>query len=215
MQTLTKSAKDKIASREPTLTRKDALLTMRLTLIDCTLGRLLVAGTQKGVCAVYLGDDDEMLQHELQQEFPRATTTRDDEGLHAWAQQVAQTLLDPSLNPNLSEPPLDMQGTEFQHKVWLALRLIPRGQQRTYREVAQSLGMPTAARAVARACATNPVSLVIPCHRVVRGDGGLGGYRWGLDRKRKLLDHEKSSSIAEAPASSSTTTCHLMGVFPD
>jgi AraC family transcriptional regulator of adaptative response/methylated-DNA-[protein]-cysteine methyltransferase len=160
---------------------------IRYTLTDCPLGRLLLAGTDRGVCAVYLGDADAPLEAELQREFPAAARARDDEGLSEWAEQVCLHL---GGQPHL-ELPLDVRATAFQWRVWQQLRGIPRGQTRTYREVAEALGQPTAARAVARACATNPVSVVIPCHRVVRGDGGLGGYRWGLARKRKLLENEK------------------------
>jgi AraC family transcriptional regulator of adaptative response/methylated-DNA-[protein]-cysteine methyltransferase len=160
------------------------------TLIDCPLGRLLLAGTDKGVCAVYLGDADEALERELKREFPAAALSRDDAGLLGWADAV-RVYLQGSL-PHL-DLPLDVRATAFQWRVWQQLRAIPRGQTRTYRQVAEAMGQPTGARAVARACATNPVSVIIPCHRVIRGDGGLGGYRWGLDRKQKLLDKEKDS----------------------
>ncbi len=160
---------------------------IRYTLTDCPLGRLLLAGTERGVCAVYLGDEDDALEAELGREFPAAARSRDDDGLSGWAEAVRSQL---EGEPH-AELPLDVRATAFQWRVWQELRRIPRGQTRTYREVAEALGQPTAARAVARACATNPVSVVIPCHRVVRGDGGLGGYRWGLARKMKLLENEK------------------------
>lgn len=163
--------------------------TIRYVLLDCPLGRLLLAGTEQGVCAVYFGDEDEPLEQELAREFPAATRTRDDDGLAHWAERVRDHLA--GTQPHL-DLPLDVRATAFQWRVWQQLRAIPRGQTRTYREVAEALGQPTAARAVARACATNPVSVVIPCHRVVRGDGGLGGYRWGLARKKKLLADEQT-----------------------
>ena len=163
---------------------------IRFTLTDCPLGRLLLAGTDRGVCAVYFGDEDKLLQAELQREFPAATRSRDDDGLADWAAQVR--LMVEGEEP--SDLPLDVRATAFQWRVWEQLRAIPRGQTRTYRQVAEAMGRPTAARAVARACATNPVSVVIPCHRVVRGDGGLGGYRWGLARKQKLLNREKGEA---------------------
>jgi AraC family transcriptional regulator of adaptative response/methylated-DNA-[protein]-cysteine methyltransferase len=168
--------------------------TIHYTLTDCPLGRLLLAGTDRGVCAVYLGDADAYLEGELKLEFPAATLARDDKALAAWAGRVREHLQGDL--PHL-ELPLDVQATAFQWRVWEHLRAIPRGQTRTYRQVAEALGQPTAARAVARACATNPVSVVIPCHRVVRGDGGLGGYRWGLDRKQSLLDREKGDSMPD------------------
>jgi AraC family transcriptional regulator of adaptative response/methylated-DNA-[protein]-cysteine methyltransferase len=165
--------------------------TIRYTLADCPLGRLLLAGTERGVCAVYLGDRDSPLEAELAREFHAALRTRDDEGLAEWAGAVRRHLA--GQLPRL-DLPLDVRATAFQWLVWQHLRTIPPGSTRTYREVAEALGQPTAARAVARACATNPVSILVPCHRVVRGDGGLGGYRWGLDRKEKLLQQEKGGS---------------------
>lgn len=160
---------------------------IRYTLVDCPLGRLLLAGTDRGVCAVYLGDDDAMLEAELAREFHAASRARDDAGLRAWADRVARELAGQGPATDL---PLDVRATAFQWRVWEELRRIPCGQTRTYRQVALALGLPKAARAVARACATNPVSILIPCHRVVRGDGGLGGYRWGLHRKQAILDRE-------------------------
>jgi AraC family transcriptional regulator of adaptative response/methylated-DNA-[protein]-cysteine methyltransferase len=168
--------------------------TIGYTLTDCPLGRLLLAGTDRGVCAVYLGDNDAFLEGELRRELPAATILRDDEALANWAGRVRDHLQGGLPHLDL---PLDVQATAFQWRVWQHLRAIPRGQTRTYRQVAEALGQPTAARAVARACATNPVSVVIPCHRVVRGDGGLGGYRWGLRRKQALLESEKARSAGE------------------
>jgi AraC family transcriptional regulator of adaptative response/methylated-DNA-[protein]-cysteine methyltransferase len=162
--------------------------TIRYTLTDCPLGRLLLAGTDKGVSAVYLGDSDQPLEAELKREFPAATLQRDDAGLKHWSDCVNEHLQ--GKLPHL-DLPLDVRATAFQWSVWQQLRAIPRGATRTYRQIAEALGQPKAARAVARACATNPVSLIIPCHRVVRGDGHLGGYRWGIQRKQKLIDQEK------------------------
>ena len=162
--------------------------TIRYTITDCPLGRLLLAGTEKGVCAVYLGDTDGPLETELKREFHAATLAHDDDALSHWAGQV-RVHLQGGL-PHL-DLPLDVRATAFQWSVWQQLQAIPRGQTRTYRQVAEALGQPTAARAVARACATNPVSVIVPCHRVIRGDGGLGGYRWGLHRKQALLDKEQ------------------------
>ena len=161
---------------------------IRYALTDCALGRLLLAGTERGVCAVYLGDDDATLETELQREFPAASRQRDQDGLTAWVAQVRDGVRGEVIAPDL---PLDVRATAFQWRVWQELRKIPRGQTRTYKQIAETLGQPTAARAVARACATNPVSVIVPCHRVVRGDGELGGYRWGLSRKKALLKKEK------------------------
>jgi AraC family transcriptional regulator, regulatory protein of adaptative response / methylated-DNA-[protein]-cysteine methyltransferase len=154
---------------------------------DSPLGRLLLAGTQRGVCAVYLGDEDGPLETELAREFSAATRTRDDAGLAEWSEQVKRHLSG-SL-PHL-DLPLDVRATAFQWRVWQKLLEIPRGSTRTYSEIARELGE-TDPRAVGHACATNPVSVIIPCHRVVRKDGGLAGYRWGVQRKKKLLEQER------------------------
>ncbi|HZT80149.1 MAG TPA: methylated-DNA--[protein]-cysteine S-methyltransferase [Gemmataceae bacterium] len=163
-------------------------------IVKCPLGRLLIAGTERGVCALYLGDEDADLEEALRQEYPAARIDRDGAGLGAWAAEVLDHLR--GKRPHL-DLPLDVQATAFQWRVWQELRAIPYGGTRTYGEVAARLGRPTAARAVARACATNPVSVVIPCHRVVREDGGLGGYRWGLSRKQALLDRERLARPAD------------------
>jgi AraC family transcriptional regulator of adaptative response/methylated-DNA-[protein]-cysteine methyltransferase len=174
--------------------RKTAAI--RYTLVPCSLGRLLLAGTDEGVCAVYLGDSDEPLERELNRGFPSATLSREDAGLLPWAEAVRSSLEDGQAPLDV---PLDARGTVFQWSVWRQLLLIPRGTTRTYQQIAKALGQPTAARAVARACATNPVSVVIPCHRVIRGDGDLGGYRWGLHRKQALLDRERDALERSAP----------------
>jgi AraC family transcriptional regulator, regulatory protein of adaptative response / methylated-DNA-[protein]-cysteine methyltransferase len=156
--------------------------------VPTSLGCLLVAATERGVCRVALGDSDAALEAELIAEFPAARVARDKSGkLHGW---VAAMLgyLDGS-EPDL-DLPLDIRATAFQRRVWQELQKIPFGQTRTYAEVAQAIGQPKATRAVARACATNPAAFVIPCHRVVREDGDLGGYRWGVERKKALLDME-------------------------
>ena len=149
------------------------------TIVNCSLGRLLVASTGQGVCAVALSTDDSALERHVREEYPAARITRDDRGLAAWAEEVRAHVDRRQREMNL---PVDVHGTPFQLRVWQELRAIPYGETRTYSEVARSLGRPSAARAVARACATNRVALLIPCHRVVREDGSLGGYRWGLDR---------------------------------
>ena len=159
------------------------------SIADCPLGRLLLAATERGVCAVILGDDDAELEEWLTDEFPAAEISRDAKYLGPWLEEVLVHVA--GEQPHL-DLPLDVQATAFQMKVWQKLCEIPYGTTKTYSQIAEELGQPRSARAVARACATNPASIVIPCHRVVRADGDLGGYRWGLQRKRKLLDREKS-----------------------
>ena len=149
---------------------------IRYTLVPCPLGRLLLAASERGVCAVYLGDKDGPLEAALRAEYPAAEVRRDDAGLNPWADDLLR-LLDG--RPPRLQVPIDVRATAFQLRVWQELLAIPRGGTRSYSEVARALGRPTAARAVARACATNPVAVLIPCHRVVREGGGLGGYRWG------------------------------------
>ncbi|HVZ78597.1 MAG TPA: bifunctional DNA-binding transcriptional regulator/O6-methylguanine-DNA methyltransferase Ada [Gemmatimonadaceae bacterium] len=158
------------------------------TITACSLGRLLVAGTDVGVCAVALGDSDQALERSLRADFPRAEISRAGRTHDAWVAAVVALVDGRASHGNL---PLDVRGTAFQWKVWKALQRIPRGRTLSYGELAAQLGQPTAARAVARACATNPVALVIPCHRVVRGSGALGGYRWGVERKARLLEAER------------------------
>jgi AraC family transcriptional regulator of adaptative response/methylated-DNA-[protein]-cysteine methyltransferase len=157
------------------------------TLVDSPLGRLLVAATERGVCAVSLGDRDRALVEAMEREYPGARIRRDESGLREWTEALLHYLSGEAPHLDL---PLDVQATAFQQRVWEALRAIPYGETRSYGEIAASLGHPSATRAVARACATNPVSLVIPCHRAVRKDGGLGGYRWGVERKERLLEIE-------------------------
>jgi AraC family transcriptional regulator of adaptative response/methylated-DNA-[protein]-cysteine methyltransferase len=157
------------------------------TLTASPLGRLLVAGTERGICAVRLGDSDAKLEEGLRAEFPAAQLSRD-EALREWTQAIVNHLR--GQQPHL-DLPLDVQATAFQWRVWQELCAIPYGSTRTYAEIAQRIGQPKAVRAVGRACATNPVAVVVPCHRAVRTDGGLGGYRWGLKRKEKLLTKER------------------------
>ncbi len=163
---------------------------VRFTTFESRLGWVLMAATRYGVCKVSFGKDDADLEGQLVAEFPKAERTRDDAGLSAWSGMLAAYLQGSQKQIDL---PLDAQGTAFQHKVWAALRQIPYGQTRTYAQLAQSINQPAAVRAAARACATNPVAVVTPCHRIVRSDGGLGGYRWGLERKKQLLESEKAT----------------------
>jgi AraC family transcriptional regulator of adaptative response/methylated-DNA-[protein]-cysteine methyltransferase len=161
------------------------------TIVDSPLGRLLVAATSRGVSALYFGESDANLAAALKKEYPRAELGRDRNGLEASVGKILAHLR--GREPHL-DLPTDVQATAFQRRVWEELRRIPYGVTRTYSQVARSIGRPTAIRAVARACATNPVSVIVPCHRVVREDGNLAGYRWGLDRKRTLIAHEAASA---------------------
>ena len=160
---------------------------IRFAIVDSPLGRLLVAATDRGVCSVAMGDSDAALKRALRREFAAAVIELDAGSLSTWTEAIVAHL--EGKRPRL-ELPLDVQATAFQWQVWQALASIPYGETRTYKEVAQAIGKPTAVRAVARACATNPVALAIPCHRVVPGAGGVGGYRWGSARKDKLLRQE-------------------------
>jgi AraC family transcriptional regulator of adaptative response/methylated-DNA-[protein]-cysteine methyltransferase len=156
-------------------------------IVQTALGSLLVAATDKGVCSVMLGDSDETLKADLLKEFPAAEIHDDEKPLRAAVKAIVEYLKHKSPRIDL---PLDIQATAFQRQVWAQLRAIPYGQTHSYSEVAIAMGQQKAVRAVARACATNPVALVIPCHRVIREDKSLGGYRWGLERKKRLLERE-------------------------
>jgi len=159
-------------------------------LAECDLGYLLVAATEKGICAVRLGSSETELETDLRGEFSAASVARDEGQLRAWVDQILEHLAGQRPDLNL---PLDVQATAFQRLVWEALQAIPYGSTRSYAQVAQAIGRPTAVRAVARACATNPVALVVPCHRVIGSDKKLSGYRWGIERKEKLLKQERIS----------------------
>jgi AraC family transcriptional regulator, regulatory protein of adaptative response / methylated-DNA-[protein]-cysteine methyltransferase len=174
---------------------------IRYSVNDCPLGRLLLGVTERGISAIYLGLVDDPLEAALNKEYPAATIERAVGEPLPWLKELLQHLA--GQRPHL-ELPLDVQATAFQWRVWQELRKIPYGQTRTYSEIAAALGQPKAVRAVGRACATNPVSVVIPCHRVLRGDGSLGGYRWGLDRKQALLDQEclETEAARKDPAGS-------------
>lgn len=161
------------------------------TIVDSPLGRLLIAATGRGVCSVFLGDSDKTLKKTLSEEYPRADIHLDKAGLEAHAAQLRAHLA--GRLPEL-DLPLDVQATAFQGRVWRALRDIPYGETRSYSDIARAIGSPRAVRAVAHACAANPVSVIVPCHRVVRSDGSLGGYRWGLGRKQALLDRERKKA---------------------
>jgi len=170
------------------------------TIVASPLGRLLVGATSQGISALYLGEADAALESALRKEYPRAEIRRDTSGsknLGGWVDQILAHLR--GKEPQL-DLPTDVQATAFQRRVWEELRRIPYGATRTYTEVARSIGRPAAIRAVARACATNPVSVVVPCQRVVRQDGNLAGYRWGLERKQALLEHEMAEKAKKVRA---------------
>jgi AraC family transcriptional regulator, regulatory protein of adaptative response / methylated-DNA-[protein]-cysteine methyltransferase len=156
---------------------------------DAPIGRVLVATTDRGVCAVELGSTDAEVERVLRADFPNAVLERDDAPRGTWVRAVLDRVRHPQRSAS-NRIPLDVGGSAFQWKVWKALQEIPAGERRSYQEVAEAIGQPEASRAVARACATNRVAVVIPCHRVVRGNGELAGYKWGVDRKRRLLDEE-------------------------
>ena len=165
---------------------------IHFTIVTSPLGRLLVAATERGVCFVALGSDDGGLEGSLRREFPAASSIdRNDDALAPSVESLVDYLEGKA--PHL-ELPLDVRATAFQRRVWQELLAIPAGETRTYSEIAHALGVPKGQRAVGRACATNPVSLLIPCHRALRSDGGLGGYRWGLGRKEALLTLERMMS---------------------
>ena len=165
--------------------------TIRYAIARSPIGRVLVAATPQGVCRVELGDSDEALLTALHAEFPRAVVVRGQGELRAWVRVVVDRLAG---RMRTQELPLDIRGTAFQWQVWNALMAIPAGETRTYGDVARALGRPTAARAVARACGSNPVAMVVPCHRVVPAAGGVGGYRWGVERKKRILARERKRS---------------------
>jgi AraC family transcriptional regulator of adaptative response/methylated-DNA-[protein]-cysteine methyltransferase len=166
---------------------------IKYTTAKSSLGEVLVAATERGVSAVYLGDATAKLAGELREEYPRAEIVAEKGGFSEWVEEIVARVEGSAPRREL---PLDLQSTAFQRRVWQELQRIPRGATRTYSQVAKALGKPGAVRAVARACATNPVSIVVPCHRVVRTDGNLAGYRWGISRKQTLLERERNAGPA-------------------
>ena len=160
---------------------------IRFAVAQCSLGAILVAQSDKGVCAITLGDDPDDLVRDLQDRFPRANLIGGDTGFENLVARVVGFIEAPQIGLDL---PLDIQGTAFQQRVWKALRQIPVGETATYTDIARRIGEPKAVRAVAQACGANKIAVAIPCHRVVRNDGALSGYRWGVERKRALLEKE-------------------------
>ncbi len=163
---------------------------IRYAIADSPLGRMLIAATERGICAIQFANGDDELLEGLKREFPFATRKADQSGLQAWTHALLKQLDGKAADASL---PLDIRATAFQRRVWQYLQSIPFGSTRSYHQVARAIGQPTAARAVARACATNPVAVAIPCHRVVRRDGAAGGYRWGMERKKTLLQMEQAA----------------------
>lgn len=169
------------------------------TVGNTSLGKVLVAATERGLSAVYLGDAEKILIDELRDEYPKAEIVRAARGNDRWLNEVLERVEGSAPSMDL---PLDVQATAFQRRVWNELQKIPRGTTKTYTQIARALGKPRSIRAVARACATNPVSIVVPCHRVIRTDGTLAGYRWGLPRKEKLLQREGAAQAGTSRVAS-------------
>lgn len=168
----------------------DSKTRIRFALGECSMGSVLVAFSEKGVCAISLGDNPEALIHDLHGRFPQAEPVGDDETFEQWSAQIIGFVEAPALGLDL---PLAIRGTVFQQRVWLALRQIPVGQTVSYTDIARRINAPKAVRAVASACAANSLAVAIPCHRVVRSDGALSGYRWGVERKAELLRRESNA----------------------
>ena len=188
-------AKTRLGMTPDTYRRGGRGVSITYDIVDCPLGRLLVGATGHGVCSVGLGDSDAELEACLVNEFPNAEIQRHGASLHRWIKAILAHI---NSQQNTLDLPVDIEGTDFQRRVWDVLRLIPYGRTRTYSQVACLVGKPSAPRAVARACAANPTAIVVPCHRVIRKDGGLGGYRWGIERKEALLEREQRGRTAGA-----------------
>jgi len=164
---------------------------IRYTCADSPLGRMLIAATERGICSIQFARSDGELMEGLKREFPFAARKQDEGGLQSWVSALLKHMRGKDLDSlSLSSLPLDIRATSFQRRVWAYLQSIPFGETKSYSQVAKGIGRPSACRAVARACATNPVAVAIPCHRVVREDGTMGGYRWGIERKKALLEIE-------------------------
>ncbi len=172
---------------------------IRYTTLGTPFGRVLVAATARGLCAVEIGDDDDALIADLRAAFPRATLSREDDGRDAWLAPALARIAAEIAGSEAPVPPIDVTGTAFQWRVWQALTRIPRGSTVSYAGLAAAIGAPNAARAVGSACGSNRLALVVPCHRVIREDGSLGGWRWGLARKRAVLEAERAA-VGALPA---------------
>lgn len=183
-------AKSRLGMTPASFGKGGAGATIHFAVGETSLGCVLVAATPHGVCAIELGDDPDELVKSLQDRFHKAELVGADKGFEKLVAQICGHVETPTTALTL---PLDVLGTAFQHKVWAALQAIPTGQTASYADIARAIGEPKSARAIARACASNPVAMAIPCHRVVRTDGALSGYRWGVERKRSLLDREAAT----------------------
>jgi AraC family transcriptional regulator of adaptative response/methylated-DNA-[protein]-cysteine methyltransferase len=179
---------DTLGMQPSTMKAGGAGETIRWTTANSPLGRMLVAATERGLCCVLFADSDKQAERELRDRFKQAALLRDDGRL---GEAVRYVLSQMTESPSAASLPFDVRATSFQHRVWNALRTIPRGETRSYGQIAKSIGAPTAVRAVGAACGANPLAIVVPCHRAVAADGGLTGYRWGIERKRRLLDMER------------------------
>lgn len=176
---------------------------MQYTINESTLGLVLVAESAAGICAVLMGDDADVLRDDLRRRFPAVVLARGNREAETRAAEVVRTLESPGGDGAVEALPLDLHGTLFQRQVWDALRKVPAGTTATYAAIARRLGRATSARAVAQACAANPVAVLVPCHRAVRSDGAMAGYRWGIGRKRALLQREAQAIAAGTRRSTS------------
>ncbi|MGI8546313.1 MAG: methylated-DNA--[protein]-cysteine S-methyltransferase [Gemmatimonadaceae bacterium] len=172
--------------RRGSKTRSDTAA-LQFTVVESSLGLVLVARTARGVCAVLIGDDRDELRRNLRERFPAETISDGDAEMSTLAGRVIDLIESPAGDLDV---PLDVRGTEFQRLVWQALREVPAGSTASYTDIAVRIGLPKSVRAVAQACAANPLAVIVPCHRIVKRDGQLSGYRWGIERKRKLLEKE-------------------------
>jgi AraC family transcriptional regulator of adaptative response/methylated-DNA-[protein]-cysteine methyltransferase len=195
------SAAERMGMTPATIRAGGKDVAIRFAVGTCTLGAVLVAATRRGVCAIMLGDEPEQLARDLQDRFPRADLVGGDARIEQWIVKVVGFVETPSIGLDL---PLDIRGTAFQERVWQALRQIPLGSTTSYAQIAKRIGQSKSARAVASACGANRLALAIPCHRVVRSDGSLSGYRWGVERKRELLQRERRGKQRETAGKKTT-----------
>jgi AraC family transcriptional regulator of adaptative response/methylated-DNA-[protein]-cysteine methyltransferase len=187
-RSLYEKAGERLGMTPATYKKGGKAMNINYTVVDSPLGKLMAAATEKGICAVSFGDDENALKNELEKEFFAAKIERSDAVLRDAVNAILKGLGGEKAILNL---PLDLRASAFQMRVWSELRKIPYGETRSYGEIAEKIGNPKSVRAVARACATNPVALITPCHRVIAADGKLSGYRWGIERKKQLLDNER------------------------